>query len=445
MISLDEIQAGVHPGSCPGPAWLDRALASRARLAPRDVALVHGESRVTAADLAARAHRLAHFLLGQGLGPDHLVGLHVPRSIEQVVGLLGILEAGAAWLLLDDRDPAGRVEVTLRMARPELVLTQDRLRDRLGDWPGRVVALDADWTEIERPLGGSSPRMSQGSGIACVIRTFDCGILATRSGLQRHLGWLQQQFALDSSDAVLHHVPPGQGAACWEILWPLLCGGRSVLAPRPLEMTSLPGLIASHKVSVLHLDTADLAAFLAEASRQPAESLVSLREVLCSGEPLRRPVIEAFFAMAARAQRARSASAGAHGPDTRTARLTFLYGPDEAGTAATAFTCREDDIREAAPLGKPTHVAVYVLDRHQKPVPFGVAGEICIGGEGLARGYQNDAKATAERFRLTALAGRSGVRLFRSGDTGRLRRDGTIELVSPARDGLDCGISLPAL
>ncbi len=198
-------------------------------------------------------------------------------------------------------------------------------------------------------------------------------------------------------------------------------------------MTSLPRLIAERKVSVLHLDTSDLAAFLAAASRQPAKSLASLREVLCSGEPLRRPVIEAFFVFAGRVQAAIRASRGADALQTRKLQLTFLYAPDEAGTAATAFTCREDDIREVAPLGKPTHVAVYVLDRHLKPVPFGVAGEICIGGEGLARGYLNDAKATPERFRSAALQGRSGVRLFRSGDTGRLRRDGTIELVAPAR------------
>ncbi len=72
--------------------------------------------------------------------------------------------------------------------------------------------------------------MSQGSDLACVVHAFGRGILATRSGLQGHLGWLQKQFALDSSDSVLHHAPPGQGAACWEILWPLLCGGRLVLA-----------------------------------------------------------------------------------------------------------------------------------------------------------------------------------------------------------------------
>ncbi|MGO9922933.1 MAG: thioester reductase domain-containing protein [Isosphaeraceae bacterium] len=433
MNRLDEIQAGVHAGSRPGAAWLDCALASRAQLAPRDVVLVEGERCVTALDLAARAHRLAHFLLGQGLGTDRLVGLHAARSIEQVVGLLGILEAGAAWLLLDDRDPAGRIDATLKSARPELILTQELLRDRLGDWPGKVVAMDADWTKIEQASGASPEPRSQGSDLASVVHAVGRGILGTRSGLQGHLGWLQKQFALDSSDAVLHHAPPCQGAAFWEILWPLLCGARLVLAPRPLEITSLPALIAEYKVSVLHLDTADLAAFLAAAHRHPAKSLASLREVLCSGEPLRRPVIEAFFVLSGRVQAAIRASREGDAPGMRKLQLTFLHGPDEAGTAATAFTCREDDIREVAPLGKPTHVAVYVLDRHQKPVPFGVAGEICIVGDGLARGYLNDAKETAERFRSAALPGRSGVRLFRSGDTGRLRRDGTIELVAPAR------------
>jgi len=433
MKSLDEIQAVVHPVSRPGPAWLDCALTGRAKLAPREVVLVDGVRQVTAADLAARAHRVAHFLRGRGLGPDRLVGLHAARSIEQVVGLLGVLEASAAWLLLDDRDPTSRVDAALRSAHPELVLTQDHLRDRLGDWPGTVVALDADWAEIERAPGASPARMSQGNDLAYVIHAFERGILATRSGLQSHLGWLQHQFALDSTDEVLHHAPPTQGAACWEILWPLLCGARLVLAPRPLEMNALPSLIFEHNITVLHLDTSDLAAFVAAASRQPAESLVSLRQVFSSGEPLHKPVIEAFLMMAARAQRARSTSGGADGPATRKPQLTFLYGPDEAGTAATAFTCRENDVREVAPLGKPTHVPVHVLDRHLKPVPFGVVGEICIAGEGLARGYLNDPKATAASFRSAAFPGRSSVRLFRSGDTGRLRRDGTIELAAPAR------------
>jgi len=433
MKSLDESQPVVRRVSQSEPAWLECALTSRAQLAPRDVVLVDGPRQVTAADLAERAHKLAHFLVGQGLGPDRLVGLVAARSIEQVVGLLGILEARAARLLLDDCDPAVRVVAALRSARPELVLTQRHLRERLGDWQGPVVAMDTDRAEIERASHGTLERTSQGNDLAYVIHAFERGILATRSGLQRHLAWLQQQFALDSTDAVLHHAPPGQAAACWEILWPLLCGGRLVLAPRPLEMSALPGLILEHKITVVHLDTSDLAAFVAASNRQRAESLVSLRQVFSSGEPLRRRVIEAFFVMAARAQAARSAPRGANGRETRNAQLTYLYGPDEAGTAATAFTCREDDIREVAPLGKPTHVSVYVLDRHLKPVPFGVAGEICIGGECLARGYLNDAGATAERFRSGALPGRSGVRLFRSGDQGRLHRDGTIELASPAR------------
>jgi thioester reductase-like protein len=387
---------------------------------------------MTAAELAARTHRLSRFLLARGVGRDCLVGLYASRSVDQVVGLLAILEAGAAWLLLDDRDPASLVTATLRSARPELVLTQDRLRDRLGDWPGHLVAIDADWDQIERAPAGSAKRISQGNDLAYVAHAFERGILVTRSGLQRHLGWLQMQFALGSTDVVLHHARPSMGASCWEILWPLLCGARLVLAPRPLAMRALPDEIAEHKVSVVHIDSSGLAEFLAASSSKKAESLLTLRQVLCSGEPLQRSVTEAFFRLTTRVQAAKSDYRDQDAPLTRKLQLTFLYGPDETGTAATAWECREDNVRDVAPLGRPTHLPVFVLDPHQKPVPFGVVGEVCMGGEGLALGYLDDDQSTAARFRSVSLDGRSSQRLFLSGDTGRLRRDGTIELAAPA-------------
>ena len=203
--------------------------------APLEVVLSDGPRQVNAADLVARAHLVAHFLLGQGFGPDSLVGLHVARSIDQVVGLLGILEAGLAWLLLDDLDPSGPSRGDPWQRHPDLVSDSGSIARRLGDWQGPVVAMDADWVEIAQTRARSVERISQGT-ISPTSPMPSSAASWRRSGDRKgHLGWLQQEFALDSRDAVLHQAEPCQAAACWEILWPLLCGGRLVLAPRPLE------------------------------------------------------------------------------------------------------------------------------------------------------------------------------------------------------------------
>ena len=379
---------------------------------PDTVAVVFENQQMTYRELNVRANLLAHHLRALGVGSEVLVGLSVERSLLMVVGLLGILKAGGTYVPLDPTYPAERLRLMLAQTKVSVLLSQQHLVERLPEHNAQVICLDSHCEVIaqqseENPARGATPE-----NLAYVIYSSSRGVQVEHRGVGQRLSWLQKTFALCESDAVLHQAPLAQDTAVREIFWPLVVGGRLIIADAnsPNDPVYLQRLIDRQKVSVIGFVPSALSAFVASSSGDKKTPLSSLRLVLCSGEPLRRSVVEAFRAHF-------------------TCKLHNLYSQPEAAGELTSNACQSLGTQEYLPIGHPTYMSVYVLDQYLQPVPVGVKGEIYVGGTVLARGYLQDEFETAQRFVKNPFSQTRDARLFKTGDWGRRQIDGTLELL----------------
>ncbi|MES2936878.1 MAG: amino acid adenylation domain-containing protein [Pseudomonadota bacterium] len=380
---------------------------------PERVALAAHAGTLTYAELDARANQLARTLRLHGIGAGALVAVCAERGLEMVVGLLGILKAGAAYVPLDPGYPAERLGFMLEDCGAQLLLTQAHLRDRLPESAVPAIRLDADWPRIaEAP---SSP-IASGAGpqdLAYVIYTSGStgrpkGVGVPHEGIVNRLQWMQEEYGLGEHDSVLQKTPFSFDVSVWEFFWPLLHGARLVMA-RPgghQDAAYLGDAIAREAITTLHFVPPMLEVFLGQA--QPVQC-TSLRRVICSGQALPKELQERFF----------RALPGVE--------LHNLYGPTEASVDVTAWACKPGSALASVPIGRPiANTQMHVLDAHGNPVPAGVAGELHIAGVQLARGYIGRPDLTAERF-VPNPFGAPGSRMYRSGDLARWLPDGSLD------------------
>jgi amino acid adenylation domain-containing protein len=323
------------------------------------------------------------------------------------VGLLGILKAGAAYLPLDPQHPAQRLAYVLKDAAPKLLLTQERLIDRLPASSAAVVALDSGWRDIGRnPVGNLEPDNYSARGYhrAYVIYTSGStgtpkGVMVEHRGLANLVHWHCDAFELKQGWRCSCMAALGFDAATWEIWPPLSVGATLALAPAEFAGDA-PGLIAWWKNQ--QLDVSFLPTPLAELALSEGSCNSQLRTLLVGGDQLRyRPASPPFA-------------------------LVNNYGPTESTVVATSG--RIDDQEEVLHIGRPVaNAGIYVLGAFQQPAPIGVPGEIYIGGAGVSRGYLNRPDWTAERFIPDRFGSEPGARLYKTGDLGRWRPNGTLE------------------
>ncbi|MFF4339991.1 amino acid adenylation domain-containing protein [Kitasatospora sp. NPDC001540] len=367
--------------------------------------------------LNERAAALAAHLAAAGVGPGNVVAVCAERSAELVVALLGVLKAGGAYLPLDPDSPAERLSGMLADAAPRALLAQDALRDRLpSELPRGTRLLSLDDAALRRPPAERRPLRPAGpDDPAYVIFTSGStgrpkGVLCSHRGIDNRLDWMQRAYPLGPTDAVLQKTPAAFDVSVWELFWPLREGARLVVA-RPgghRDGAYLRDAIRRHAVTTAHFVPSMLAVFLAE---EGVEHCTGLRTLVCSGEELPADL--------ARQTLERLPAVGLHN----------LYGPTEASVDCTAWTCTRENLAgvRRTPIGRPIqNMRVYVLDRHGRPVPAGLPGELHIAGPGVALGYLNRPELTAERFRADPW-GPPGSRMYASGDLARHRPDGTIE------------------
>jgi amino acid adenylation domain-containing protein/FkbM family methyltransferase len=390
-----------------------------------NTAVVCGDERLTYQELYARSRDLALYLQSEGVGPDTLVGLCMERSLEMVVSLLGILQAGGAYVPLDPDYPDERLSHMLLDSRAAIVLTQEKLEEKLnGLVPAdtQIIALDRRWSEIDDRVAGlkaENVRLQERvepHHLAYVIYTSGStgrpkGVMNEHRGVVNRLIWMQRAYGLGVEDAVLQKTPFSFDVSVWEFFWPLLAGARLVMA-RP-EGHKDPGYLVDtirrNRITTLHFVPPMLQVFLEHVG---AEQCFSLTRVICSGEALPSMLVRRF------AERLPHA------------RLYNLYGPTEAAVDVTAWTCPTEKVPTIIPIGSPiANTQMYILDGHGAPVPIGVAGELHIGGVQVARGYLNQPDLTAERFVRDPFAAEAGARMYKTGDLARWRDDGTIEFL----------------
>jgi amino acid adenylation domain-containing protein len=405
----------------PSGDTLHGLLRAQAARTPDAVAVVDGAARVTFAQLDAWAGRLARLLRARGVRPGDRVGICLERGAEQVAALFGALQAGAAYVPLDRSLPPARLRYMLADAGARVVLTRSALAAAVEGEGRDVVRLDAAGApaegpapvESEAPVDGEAPVDSETP--AYVIYTSGStgtpkGVLGSHRAMVNRLAWMWGAYPYAPGEACCQKTSPGFADAVAEIFSPLLRGVPLVVIPDEVvrDPQRLVEALGAHGCTRIVLVPSLLRA-LVETHPDLGARLPALATWVCSGEPVDGALHRAF----------RAAAPGA--------ALVNLYGSTEVAADVTCFDCRAlaDDADEV-PVGRPVaNTRVHVLDRWLRPLPIGLPGEICIGGEGLSPGYAGRPALTAERF-VPDPAGGPGARMYRTGDRGRFRPDGTL-------------------
>jgi amino acid adenylation domain-containing protein len=394
----------------------------QAKKTPHAIAVIFEGQQITYQQLNQKANQLAHYLRSIGVGLETFVGLYGERSIDTIVGILGIFKAGGTYVPIDPHHPADRVAFILQDTQASVILTQAALVESLPAHQATVVCLDTDWPLIAQapltdPLG-----LAQADSLAYTLYTSGStgqpkGVMIAHSSLCNQLDWRQSTFPLAATDRVLQNISLSFDPSVWQIFWPL-CFGAQLVLPRPggqQDVAYLVQLMAEQQISVIALVPSLLRVFL-EAKH--LDQCRGLRHVFCGGEALTQDLQQRFFERFV---------AGV--------QLHNVYGPTEATIDATCWTCPAPGEQPqadlpVAPIGRPIlNAQVYVLDEQLRPLPPGEAGELHIGGAGLARGYLNRPELTAEKFIANPFSRQPGPRLYKTGDLVRYLPDGNLEFL----------------
>lgn len=407
--------------SFPNDATLHGLFEAQVAKTPHAPAVRFGDQCISYSELDARASSLALELHRRHLSPNGLVGVYMERSVEMVVALLGTLKAGAAYLPLEPTNPIRRVTSIVEDARPGMVLTQAGYAEALmdawegdekGEWPS-VLVLDeeSEWSsgaDLEAPI-----RVSP-ENLAYVIFTSGStgrpkGVMVPHAAICNRLFWMQSEYGLDTTDRVLQKTPFTFDVSVWEFFWPLMVGAELVMAEPEghKDPAYLYEIMGSASITTMHFVPSMMRVFLADSEEGGP---LPLKRVFSSGEALTSELARRFLA------------------SFPTTELHNLYGPTEAAVDVTYYRCRSDEERVNVPIGRPVaNTRLYILDRHQRPVPVGVFGELYLGGSQVARGYLGRPELTAEKFVRDPWSDDSEARLYKTGDMVRYLPDGNVE------------------
>jgi len=365
---------------------------------PQAVAVVQDGASLTYQQLNRRANQLAHHLLALGVQPDDRVALCCRRGPQMLVGLLGILKAGAGYVPIDPAYPAERIAYLLQDSAPAAVLAEAATQAVLG----AITTLDLHDPALQRhPVSNPQLRALTPAHLAYVIYTSGStgqpkGVMVEHRSVENLVHWHCEAFGVDAGSQVSSLAGFGFDAMAWEV-WPALCSGATLhLPPADVGNENIDALLAWWLAQPL--DVSFLPTPVAEYAFSQNLQHPSLRVLLVGGDRLRQFSQERRFA------------------------LVNNYGPTEATVVATSGRVRAG---QALHIGRPiANASVYVLDGHLRPVPVGVAGELYVGGSGVARGYLNRPELTAERFLQDPF---NAGRMYRTGDLVRWLPDGNLE------------------
>ncbi|HKI05115.1 MAG TPA: amino acid adenylation domain-containing protein, partial [Thermoanaerobaculia bacterium] len=391
----------------PREASLRELFRSQVERAPEAEALDFFGERLTYAELDARANRLARHLRAEGVGRESLVGVLLDRSADLIVTLLAVIKAGGAYLPLDPSHPADRLAWMLEDSGAALVVTRERLDGdaaRIAAYAGEDLAVETSADDLAYVMytSGSTGRPK---GVAIPQRAIARLLFET------------DYVALGPDERIAHLSNVSFDAATFEIWGALLHGGCVVGIAREVALNpgKLAAAVAKKRISAMFLTTA----LFQQVVREAPEAFSGLRHLLFGGEACDPRIVRAALEKSA------------------PGRLLHVYGPTESTTFAAWH--RVEEVAPGAssvPIGGPlANTTLYVLDRRLQPAPVGVAGELYIGGDGLARGYWNRPELTAERFvpnPFGHLAGKAGSRLYRTGDLVRFLPGGAVDFLGRA-------------
>jgi amino acid adenylation domain-containing protein/non-ribosomal peptide synthase protein (TIGR01720 family)/FkbM family methyltransferase len=413
LYQWNDTDTPISPTAC-----IHQLFEQQVQLTPDAIAVISEEERLSYRELNERANQLAHYLMEQGVGAEQLVGISMERCVEMVVGMLGVLKAGGGYVPLDVEYPAERLKYMLEDAGVNVLLTQQRLVAQLASLKAHVIAIDANRDSIarrsnENPVNRAMPRNS-----SYVIYTSGStgrpkGVVVEHQQLVNYVNSISAKLALPlgATFAMVSTFAADLGNT---VLFPSLCTGgclHVITHERATNPEALAAYFRAHPIDCLKIVPSHLSALLDPTVAHPLKvrRWLVLGGEACDWELLRR-VREAM-------------------PDCE---ILNHYGPTETTVGVLVHQLEDisDNSQKKPPIGRPlSNIQVYILDRYGHPVSVGAAGELHVGGCGLARGYLNHPQLTAERFVPNPFSKEPGARLYRTGDRARFLPDGTVEFL----------------
>lgn len=403
-------------------AWLDQRVhelfAAQARRTPGRIALVQDREQLTYGELDERANRLARYLRRNGVETESRVCICLEPGLELIVAVLAVLKAGAAYVPLDPAYPDSRLAFMLDDCGARVLLTKSRLlHGRLPRASVRAICLDAQQEEIAREAADDPAVEVSGDNLIYVIYTSGStgrpkGAGVTHRGFVNLVNWFVSEFALTERERVLIVSSFSFDLTQKDIFAPLTMGAQLHFPPAALyDPAEIVATISEAEITLVNCTPS---AFypLVETSGPAFGKLGTLKHVFLGGEPISVSRLRAWASQPGSAE------------------IVNTYGPTEATDTCSAFRLSDFERAGAPPIGKPNDNAeLLILDEHLNLVPPGVAGELCVGGVGVGRGYLNDPLTTGARFVPHRYSSVPGARLYRTGDLARHLPDGNIEFL----------------
>jgi amino acid adenylation domain-containing protein len=394
---------------------------AQAARTPDEVAVVFHEEELTYRELDQRATQLARYLRKQGVGPDMVVGVCIERSLAMMVGVLGVLKAGGAYLGLDPAYPQERLQLMLDDAQAQVLVTQERFSSRFEAIATSQIYIDKDWPEICGEPEVALPSDMSTDQLALVVFTSGStgrpkGVAMTHVAFANLITWEIPRNPVKLRPRTLQFASLSFDVSFYEIFATWVAGGTLVIADEDArhDPSALLRVLIEQHIQCVDVPYVMLQ-YLSEIATTENVKLPDLRYFIVAGEQLKiTPSVRRFF------EQLSDCTVDNH------------YGPSENHDACTYFLEGAPSTwPELPPIGKAgNNVRVYVLDKQMQPAPFGVIGEVYIGGAQLARGYLNQPALTAERFIPDPFSSSEpGRRLYRTGDLARLRPDGNFEFI----------------
>jgi amino acid adenylation domain-containing protein len=392
----------------PDTKCLHQLVEIQAQLTPEAVAVVYDGQQLTYSELDLRANQVANYLIDLGVKPQAFVGIGVERSLAMVIGLLGILKAGAAYVPIDPHYPLDRIEYMLTDAKINVLLTQQPLIQHLPTQVQQLVCLDTDWERIAQSSTTAPQVNINPDNIAYVIYTSGStgkpkGVEVLHRGVVNFLTSMQREPGITAPDILLSVTTLSFDIAVLEIFLPLVVGAQVVLLSREdaMDGRKLAATIADAGITIMQATPATWRLLL-EAEWVGKPDL----KILCGGEAITRDLAAQLL--------------------TKSAAVWNMYGPTETTIWSTVYQI--NGAEQQIPIGNPiANTQIYILDAQLQPVPIGIPGELYIGGAGLASGYWQQPTLTTARFIPDPFSNAPAARIYQTGDLARYLPDGKIE------------------